>query len=103
MACLRLLGFVIFGRLGPIDDVPPSRQIVRAAILVLEVIGVLPNVAAKDRPVAFHQGVVLIESRNDLQLPAFVDDEPRPTTSETADPSRFEFLFERLEASERGL
>jgi len=32
----------------PVDDVPPGVEVVRAAVVVLEVIGVLPDVVAED-------------------------------------------------------
>ena len=40
---------VIFGNFRPVDDVPDRFQIVGAAILVFEIIGVLPNVHAEHR------------------------------------------------------
>ena len=49
------LAFLLFGffeaaiDLSPVDNVPPRGQIVRAAVLVLEVIGMLPDIVAEDR------------------------------------------------------
>ena len=52
------------GDFVPIHDFPPSSQIVRPTVLVFEVIGVLPNIAAQNRGLATadsrHQGVVLV-------------------------------------------
>jgi Tol biopolymer transport system component len=35
-------------RLGPVDDVPPGLEVVGALVLVLQVVGVFPDVAAED-------------------------------------------------------
>src|SRR5258708_1382199 len=81
--------FVIFCRLSPIHDVPERLQIIRPAILVFEVVGMFPNVAAKDR-LAFatgeglaHDRIVLVGSGNDSELAA-VDDKPGPTAAEAS-------------------
>src|SRR2546430_11064102 len=42
----RLVAMVNF---FPVDHVPPRRQIFRPSIVVLQVIGVLPNVVAENR------------------------------------------------------
>src|SRR5689334_8428490 len=42
-------GLIILRHLSPIDDVPKRLEIIGAAILVLEVVGVFPNVAAEER------------------------------------------------------
>ena len=38
--------------LVPVDDVPPGREVVGPPVLVVEVVGVLPNVDAEDRRLA---------------------------------------------------
>src|SRR5690606_5737410 len=38
----------------PVDDVPPGREVVGALVLVLQVVGVLPDVDADDGRLAFH-------------------------------------------------
>src|SRR5258708_10996577 len=60
----------------------------------------LPDVAAEDRLVAFHDWVVLIRCGNNLQLAGLVNNQPRPTASETTDAGGLEFLFEGIEAAE---
>ena len=40
---------VPLGDLVPVDDVPPRLEVVRALVLVLEVVGVLPDVVAQQR------------------------------------------------------
>lgn len=44
----------------PINDLPPGREIVRAPVLVEQVVGVLPDVDAENRGLAFHIGTVLV-------------------------------------------
>jgi hypothetical protein len=40
----------------PVDDVPPGGEVVGAAVVVLEVVGVLPNVVADDGVEAVGKG-----------------------------------------------
>ena len=53
-----------FGDLVPIHHFPPRREVVGTAILVFEVVGMLPDIAAQNWGFAaahsWHQGVVLI-------------------------------------------
>src|SRR5215207_7853843 len=46
--------------LGPVHDVPPCLDVVGAAVLVLEVVRVLPHVETHHRLPSFHQRVVLV-------------------------------------------
>src|SRR6266567_8179407 len=55
---------------APVDRVPPGGHVVGALVLVLEVVGVLPHVHAKDRDPAFHDRVVLVRKPLHLQLAA---------------------------------
>ena|GEM_PF-3981842 len=52
--------FVVLGHLFPVDNVPESAHIVRATVLVFEVIGVLPHVEPEQRRVPVHERAVLI-------------------------------------------
>src|SRR5687768_10777599 len=67
--------------LGPIDHVPPGGEVVGSAILILEIVGVLPDIHAEDGLLAVHQRVVLIGRADDLEFPAVVD-QPRPAAAE---------------------
>src|SRR5262249_60758035 len=62
----------------PVDDAPPRLEVVRATVLVLEVVRVLPDVDAEQRDVALHDRRVLVGSRIDRESGAVVD-EPCPT------------------------
>ena len=85
---LLLRSFVVFGDFVPVHYIPESLEIIGAAILVFEIIGVFPNVAAEKR-LAFsaadglaHDRVVLVCRGNNLKF-AVVHDEPDPTAAET--------------------
>ena len=83
----------------PVDDVPPRREVVRAAVLVVEVVGVLPDVDAEERHLALHQRRVLVRRRLDGE-PAAVGDEPRPAAAEALDAGVVDLSF-MLDAAER--
>src|SRR5687767_8372932 len=51
----------------PVDRVPPSGDIFRAAVLILEIVGMLPDINSKYRELAFHDRAVLIWRRGDRQ------------------------------------
>src|SRR6266496_6289351 len=86
----------------PIHHVPPSFKVIGAAVLVLEIVGVLPDVDTEDRRVAIHQGTVLIWRRNNFELSILVFNQPRPAAAKTAHASSSKFLFEFVKAAERG-
>src|SRR5208282_5606643 len=105
---LLLLRLVIFGDLVPVHHVPEGLEIFGPAILVLEIVGMLPDVAAEKR-LAFdaadsfaHQGVILVSGRNELDF-AMVDDQPGPTAAEPAHAGGLELFFEGVETAEGAL
>src|SRR3954462_13019839 len=67
--------------LAPVDHIPPGPDVIRPAVLILEVVGVLPDVESQDRLLAFHERVVLVRRARDRKLAA-VRDEPGPARSE---------------------
>src|SRR6516165_671181 len=66
---------------GPVHYVPPGGEVVGALVLVLEVVGVLPDVVAEDGVKALAQRRVLIGSGDDFELAA-LNDEPAPAGAE---------------------
>src|SRR6266567_1572915 len=105
---LLLRRFVVLRHFGPVDDVPDRLQIIRATILVFEIVGVFPNIHAQDG-FAFtagdgsaHERAVLVGGGNNLQS-AIADDQPGPTASEAAHTRGFKFFLERVETSEGGV
>src|SRR5437899_259180 len=53
---------VIFRHSVPIDYVPPSLDVIGPAVLVIEIVSVLPNIETEDRRVPVHQRAVLVRS-----------------------------------------
>src|SRR5690348_873692 len=67
----------------PVDGVPPRGQIIGPAVLILQVVGVLPYVDPQHRKLAFHDRAVLVRRRDDVHL-ADAFDEPRPAGAEAS-------------------
>src|SRR5215211_3660867 len=65
----------------PVDRVPPGVDVVGTAVLVLQVVGVLPDVHAQQRVPAVGQGVVLVGGRDHREARAVVH-EPGPAGAE---------------------
>src|SRR6266545_503888 len=85
--------------LRPVDDVPPGLDVLGAAVLVLEVVGVLPDVEPEQRHVAIHDRRVLVRKGLDRDAGP-VPDQPRPTTAEARDRSLRERLLELAEIAD---
>jgi hypothetical protein len=67
----------------PGDDVPPGAEVVRAAVPVLQIVGVLPDIAAEEPRCPVHQHAVLVGQRHDLEaVPRGVHDQKRPSRAE---------------------
>src|SRR4051794_2117699 len=80
--------------LSPVHRVPPRLEVIRPAVLVLEVVGVLPHVVAEERRgLAVHEWVVLVRRARDGQLAALVH-QPHPPRPEAADAGGVELLLE---------
>src|SRR4051812_32904023 len=84
--------------LGPVDDVPPRVDVVRALVLVLEVVGVLPDVDAQQRHQAVAQGRVLVRGARDLHARAVVH-EPGPAAAEAVHAGLLELVLEAVEVA----
>src|SRR5690348_16202625 len=86
--------------LGPVDHVPPGLHVVGPAVLVLEVVRVLPDIQAEDRGrLPVHDRVVLVRRADDRELAAVVD-QPGPAGTEAGAAGRVELLLELLEVAE---
>src|SRR3954453_19836479 len=83
----------------PVDHVPPGGEVVRSAVLVLQVVGVFPYVVAEDREVAVRQGVVLVGGADDRELAVAARDEPGPATAESFHSGVVELRLEGLEVA----
>src|SRR3954449_6445337 len=74
----------IFADLRPVDHVPPRRDVLRPAVLVLEVVGVFPDVEAEDRRAPLHERAILVGRGLDAQRAAAIQCEPGPAAAEAA-------------------
>jgi len=84
------------GELGdarPVDQVSSCREVVGAAVLVVEVVGVFSEVDAEDGGLGIHQWVVLVGSGDDFDAVA-VEDESRSAAAEKFGCRVEEFLAE---------
>lgn len=91
------------GYLVPVNHIPDRRQIVGAAVLVFEVVGVLPHVNAQEGGVAFHQGRVLVGGAVDVQFAVFVLDQPAPARAKAGQAGLGHLGFEFLEGAKGGV
>src|SRR5690349_3808261 len=83
--------------LGPVHHVPPGAHVVGAAVLVLEVIRVLPDVAAEHGRLAGHEWAVLVGRAFDGERAAAVERQPAPSAAEPARARLGELLLELRE------
>ena len=94
--------------LVPVDNVPPVADVLGPAVLVLEVVRVLPDIESKDGEHdllrdALHEGVVLVGSADELELvTGLVDADPDPAGSEhgTGGGLRLELLLHLVHGAE---
>ena len=91
-------GLVALGDAAPIDDVPPALDVRGPPVLVLEVVGVLPDVDAEQRRQAGHQRRVLVGRRRDGQT-CPVMDQPRPPAAKTPGCGRGHLTLELVDGS----
>src|SRR5208282_527745 len=83
---------------SPVHHIPPRTDVISPPILVLQVVGVLPNVEPQNRDFAFHNRAVLVGGRVDVKLAA-LGNEPSPSRAKAAHGGGGEFLFEGVETS----
>src|SRR5712692_4497177 len=93
---------VVLGDGVPVDDVPPGLDIVGPAVLILQVVGVLPDVQAHYRLAAGHDGIVLVRGGFDDEL-AVLDVQPGPARAEARGRGLRELGLEVGERAEGGL
>src|SRR4029077_233052 len=90
-----LLGFV------PGDHASTGRQGFRTAIVVTEVVGMFPNVVAKNRKQALGNGVVLVGGAENLHFATLLARQPCPAAAELLDTGIVELGLKILEAAKR--
>src|SRR5512139_1660183 len=84
----------------PVHEVLDERlEVVRAAVAIVDVVGVLPDVAAEDRGGAVHQRILAVRGLGDFEL-AVLDLQPAPAGAELTDARGLEIGLELVEAAE---
>src|SRR3984893_1015769 len=99
----RFEGGVAFVDLVPVEDVPPGGEIFGTAVVVFQVVGVLPDVVAEDGIEALRDWVVMIRSGDDLHFAAGFSSEPDPSAAELLDTGVVEFGLKIFEVAEGSL
>src|ERR1017187_9184303 len=84
--------------LVPVDHVPPGGEIVGAAVLILEVVGMLPDIVAEDGIQSLSQRRFLVGGRKNLELSACID-EPAPARAKLLRGGLIEGLLESIEVA----
>src|SRR4051812_36258869 len=87
------------GDLAPAHRVPPRVDVVGTPVLILQVVGVLPDVDAQERRLALGDRVVLVGGA-DARQPGAVVHEPRPAGAELVDAGLLELGLEVPEGAE---
>src|SRR5690349_16548649 len=83
----------------PVDDLPECSDVFGTAVLILEIVGMLPDVQPEQRCLADRYRTVLVRRRNDFQA-LFADDQPCPTTAESRSGCRVESFLKLLQRAE---
>jgi len=65
---MRLEYFEAVIDLIPVHNIPPSREILRAAILIFQIVRMLPDIIAHDREQTLGNRIVLIGRADDLEF-----------------------------------
>src|ERR1700687_5095967 len=99
---LLLRRIVEFGSFVPVDNVPPSLDVITAQVLILQVVRMLPDVQPKDGLAASREqiGSVLIRCGVDGQFP-ISDDQPCPARTEAAQTRGSKFFLKSSERPKR--
>src|SRR5690606_39998731 len=89
------------GDLIPVYHIPPGRDIVSPEVLVLQIIGVLPNVDAENRRLPLRKRRVLVSRGRDGKVAVLINDQPAPAAPEMTGCLAAELLLELIERAER--
>jgi len=107
---LSVLGVLleVLGDAGPVHHIPPGSNVLGASGLVLQVVGVLPDIQAQNGDCgssldeAVHQGIVLVGSRDHNQLSALVHAQPAKSRAEQSDCLVGKLFLHSVNGPERG-
>src|SRR5437762_7922654 len=62
----------------PVNDIPPSSEIIRTTVLIFEIVGMFPHIIAQNREVAIRKRIILIGSASDGEIAGLVENQPGP-------------------------
>ena len=91
------------GNFGPVHDIPECTNVVGAAILVVEIVGVFPDVEAEDGSATFGERGVLVWGAFDDECAISADAEPCPDAAEAGGSGFIELFPEVIEGTECGI
>ena len=83
----------------PVHDLPKGGEVGSAAVLVVEIVGVLPDVEGEQGFEAFREGVAGVGFLGDDQGAVFLCGEPHPAAAEEGDAFGLELGFEGIEVT----
>src|SRR5258707_6316134 len=84
----------------PIHNVPPSRQIIRTPVLIIQIVGVLPDIISHNGMMSIHDGIVLISGGSDFQFSGLAAYEPYPSAAKALHACVVELLLKFLKAAQ---
>mmetsp|Transcript_163786 Transcript_163786/g.314623 ORF Transcript_163786/g.314623 Transcript_163786/m.314623 type:complete len:208 (-) Transcript_163786:464-1087(-) len=90
---------IVLSNFIPVDDIEESRDILWAAILVLQIVGMLPDVNAHDGDQTcfsgtFHKRVILVGCGDYFHIAILRDSQPRPARTKNTSSCRAELSLE---------
>lgn len=94
---------------GPIDHIPKSGDVIGPAVLVIEVVGMFPDIETEDGNAGTsgdgiaHLGIILIGGGANGDRAIRFDDQPCPAGAKSAGGGGGKLFFEFVEAAEGGL
>jgi hypothetical protein len=86
----------------PVHDIPPRIDVIRTLVLILQVVGVFPHVAAEERNEAVHEWAILVRLLDRLNRGCGgIPHQPAPTAAELRQGVLLERVLELREVAER--
>src|SRR5438045_4651249 len=70
----------------PVHHVPPGSQVVGTAVLIFQIVGVLPHIDPHHRELAFHNRAILVGGGDDIELAGAILYKTSPTGAEARGP-----------------
>src|SRR5690606_16026531 len=87
----------------PVDDLPELLQVIRTAVLVVEIVRVFPYIKSQDRRQTFGQRVSCIRLLLDREFAVGILGQPDPSRTENGDTGSIELLLELVERTKLGV